>query len=212
MEKEKFEEVIENLKLERYKWQYLNEFDSIEMKDGKGFYSDWKHLRFLIGDKFIFVKHGISEPYGARLSYIFNISYDGTTVSFPPGNPVLPSDYYGEFRAPKQGDIIRSTISTTNILSESLITEVYNSGNSFIIKVLNPIKMNKESKLSFYDPTVYDKELCMHSSEVEGIYMKFKENPGKKSKYGIFHEIIKIKNIKSINLKLSVKQKTYKIS
>lgn len=211
MEKERFEEVVENLKLEKYKWQYLNEFDSIELKNGKGYYPDWSHLRFLIGDKFIFVKHGISEPYGARLKYIFNLSYNGMNLNFPAGNPVIPSTYYNDFRAPRVGDVIRSSEDVDKILSESIIKEVMNTGNSFIINISNPIKISKESHLSFYDPLLYNQENCMHATEVEGIYMKFKENHGKKSKYGIYQDVIRIKDIAAINLKLSVKQKTYKI-
>jgi len=41
--------------------------------------------------------------------------------------------------------------------------------------------------------------------------MKFKENDGKNKKFGIQHQTIKIKDIKEINLKLSVRNKTYKI-
>ena len=214
MTKERFEEIITNLKLEKNKWITLGEIESIIFSDGTGIYPNWKHIRFLITDgNEILVRHGDSEPYGARLNYIFSLSTDGCSLSFPPGNVVAQSEYYSNFRIPKSGDIIRSTIGTEKCLSESIVSSVLNAGNMCLISTINPIVMNKESRLSFYDPSEYDADICMHSTESEGIYMKFHPNcNGKKDKkFGIYHDIIKIKNIAEINLKLFVKLKTYKL-
>ena len=66
--------------------------------------------------------------------------------------------------------------------------------------------------MSFYDPSMYNNEDCIHGTEVEGVYGKFTENKGKNKKYGTQHEVINIKNIKEVNLKLSKANKTYKLT
>lgn len=84
MKKEKFNEIIDNLKLERNEWQYLSEIASIVLKNGRGIYPNWEYERFLITNKHILIKHGISEPYGARLGTNFNIGMNHMDITFPP--------------------------------------------------------------------------------------------------------------------------------
>ena len=61
------------------------------------------------------------------------------------------------------------------ILSESLITRIYNVSNMFVIDVSNPVRITTDSHLSFYDPTMFKSENCIHSTEAEGVYTIFKE-------------------------------------
>ena len=187
MTNEKYEEIIENLKLEKYKWITLTEFDSIVLSNGVGIYPNWQHMRFLLSDNEIIVKHGSSEPYGARLGYRFSLAIDGSSIQFPADSIVAPSNYYTNFRKPQAGDIIRTTSGINKIVSECMISNVCNAYNGFSIDVVNPIKFPKDGRLSFYDPKQYDEKTCIHGTEAEGIYMKFKENDGKNKKYGIQH-------------------------
>lgn len=210
MKKEQFSEIIQNLKYEENEWLTLSEIDSIVLNDGRGIYPNWKHMRFKVFQDHILIQHGDSVPYGGRLGTMFNVSNDRLQISFPPGSILVPTDYYSEYRNPKAGDILRLT-NGHDVFSESLVQEVLPMANAFIIKLVNPIKLAKEFRVSFYDPSEYEPKLCMHSSEVEGLYMKFQVNNGKEKKQGIFHEIIKVKEIAEIKLKLSVKNKTYTI-
>lgn len=211
MKKERFEEIIANLKLEKKKWMTLTEIESIILNDGRGIYPNWVHMRFLLTDDSIIIKHGESEPYGSRFNYRFAISNDACGLSFPPGAVLIGNPYIENFRLPKAGDIIRSTIGVDKVLSESLISRVYNASNSFTIDVVNPIRLTGDAHLSFYDPQMYNKNECIHGTEVEGIYTRFSENKGKNKKFGVQHEVINIRNIKEINLKLSKAHKTYKL-
>lgn len=211
MKKEKYEEILNNLELPKEKWLTLTEFSSIILNNGIGIYPNWLHMRFLLLDNEIIIKYGESQPYGARLGNRFLISNDLLSIQFPPESIIAPSVYYSTFRAPKSGDIIRSTIGTEKVISESVVENSYNGSNTFLIEVSSPIKLPKEARLSFYDPKEYNIGTCIHGTEAEGIFMKFKENNGKSKKYGIQHQIIKIKEIQEINLKLSIRNKTYKI-
>lgn len=209
---ERFNEILENLKLEKFKWLDLTgEIESLVLKNNIGIYPNWKHHRFLITDKSILVKHGDSVPYGARLSNIFTISADFTGITFP-GKLIVPTPFYNDFRIPKRGDILCASYDKDTVYSCVIVEEVINAMNGTFIKLSQPLKIGKEFHLSFYDPLEYLPDICMHGEYYEGIYMKFLERPGKKSKYGVFHETIKIKNIQEINLKLSAKLKTYKLT
>lgn len=212
MKKERFEEIITNLKLEKEKWMTLTEIESIILDDGRGIYPNWVHMRFLITkNNELIIKHGGSIPYGSRLGYRYAVSYDSMSVQFPPDAVLVSSEFCGDYRLPKPGDILRSTIGPFKTLSECLIRNVERASNAFVIELSNPLRYNNETRLSFYDPKEYSADDCIHGNEVEGIYAKFQENNGKNKKFGIQHEIIKIKNIKEINLKLSKHNKTYKL-
>lgn len=213
MKQERFNEIITNLKLERNKWIDLNEISSIVLSDGRGIYPNWKYLRFMILESSILVKHGDSEPYGARLVPTFNPSYDYESFSFPL-NAIQSTSYYSTYRLPETGDILRATYDSTT-LWEAYILECVKSMNGLIIKTGSPHITKKPFHLSFYDPEEYDEGLCMHSTEVEGVYMKFKENKGKiKKGLGAVEEIIKVKNIQEINLRVGCTyyNKTYKLT
>jgi len=211
MKIEKFNEFIENLKLERETWQLFSDIESIVTNDNIGYYPNWQHLRFLISDNEIYVCHGTSIPYGARLAGTFSISSDNLSLQFLPGKIIAASPYYNDFPLPKMGDIIRSTMGTNKVLSENLIINTLYSSNCYYIKLMNPLRFNENAHLSFYVPSEFDKMTCVHGTESEGIYMKFIANEGKNSKIGVYQEIIKVKNIKEINLKVNSKLKTYKI-
>lgn len=211
MRKEQFNEIIEDLKIEKNKWLTLGEVESILLSDGRGIYPNWRHMRFKFTDDSILIKHGDSFPYGARLGNIFNINNDMKQISFPPSSIIAPSEFYSDFRLPKSGDIVRFTNGASTLLSECLVENVLMTSNVFVIKLVNRANIGKDFRISFYDPQEYDKDICMHSSEVEGIYMKFSENDGKQRKSGIFHETIKCKEISEIMLKLAYKNKTYTI-
>ena len=104
MEKGNYEKVLTNLKYERNKWLELDEISSIILTDGRRcLYPNWQYLRFLIKDDGnILIRHGKSEPYGARLSGNFTISYDGYSITFPRIGIISPTDYYKTFRNPKR--------------------------------------------------------------------------------------------------------------
>ena len=214
MKNENFEEIISQLKLEKNKWLLFSDIDSIILKDGTGRYPNWRHLRFLIDDKNeIYIQHGKSEMYGARLSTLYSLSYDNSSISYNSGAIVLPDEINGRFRQPASGDIIRVGYGKNPCIYETLISSIVHGYNGCIIKLVAPIpKMNDdEYRFSFYDPKIYDSKSCIHGTEEEGIYMKFIPNSGKTHKiYGVFHEKINIKEISEINLKLKT-DKTYSL-
>ena len=210
MTKEKYEEIIKNLNLEKNKWQTLTEIESIVLNDGIGIYPNWVHMRFLLTDNEILIKHGSSVPYGSRLSCRFAISPNNMSLSFPPESVIVNSEFAVPFRKPKPGDILRAT-KGEKVLCECLVSKVMNVMNGFYIDLSNPLRFSNDARLSFYDPGMYSENDCIHGTEIEGIYLKFTENHGKEKKFGIQHESIKIKEIKEINLKLLRHNKTYKI-
>jgi hypothetical protein len=220
MEREKFDEISGKLKYEREKWLLFHEIDNIILKSGKGFYPDWKYLRFLITkDSKILVRHGVSKPYGARISGLTMVSNDYTSLYFTKtdkGIPIENSSFYNEwFRQPKAGDMVRVSENLTRSYGESMIKDVTYTFNSVIVNMWMPIVFPSTGKISFYDPGILkDTENCIHSTIHEGIYMHFEPNQSKsKSKFGLHHEVINIKDIKEINLKVGKEyfNKTYKL-
>lgn len=211
MKKEVFENFLNNAKIEKNKWISLPEVESIMLKGGIGIYPNWIHLRFYITDSKIFIRHGSSTTYGARLSSRLRYSYNYTEVTFEPSSIVLSSRYCTNFRLPRAGDFLVSSDSPNHVLSTSMIIKVESFANAFTIKVSNPIKDTPTSILSFYDPEEYDKDNCIHGTVEEVIYVKFSPNETKKKSFGKYHEVIKVKNITEINLRLVVGNKTYKV-
>jgi hypothetical protein len=220
MEREKFGEIITKLNYDRNKWLMFHEIDNIIMKSGKGFYPDWKHLKFLITDKdAILVQHGNIKPYGARLGKPSMVSGDSKMMYFPlskDGIMIESSSFYNEwFRQPKIGDVIRSTKGLEVVNGESHISEIKQTINSIVVFLWSPIS-NWDDRLSFYDPEYLarDRENCIHSSISDGIYMHFTANQSRSKHQGkFFQEIIKFKDIKEINLKVGKEyfNKTYKL-
>lgn len=209
MKSEKLNEIRGQLELNTDEWYTLYDVDSILLKDGKGIYPNWKFLRFLFTENEIFIKHGNSKPYGSRLSTKFSISSTQMSVSFPYGPVVSSVSYHPDFRSPKEGDILVALDSNNNIVSECVIKKVVTGMNGTIVSLLNPIVLKKDIVLCFYDPTEYDPKLCIHGTIVPGVYLKFSENSGyTHKKYGVYHEIIKSKNIISFDLKL-ISKKTF---
>ena len=221
MERERFDEIATKLNYSREKWLMLHEIDSIVLKSGRGFYPDWKHIRFMLTkDGKLLAKHGLVLPYGARLSGLINVSGDYTTLVFTRtknGIPIENSSFYNEwFEQPKAGDTIRATENLTHSYGESVIKEVMGTINSVVVYLWTPLRFPNTGKLSFYKTDVLSSDVdnCIHGTIHEGIYMQFKANtPGKKSKFGVFHEEIKHKDIKEINLRVGAEyfNKTYKL-
>lgn len=211
MEREKFEKFLTNAKIEKYKWCQLEEIDSFVLNNGIGIYPNWKHLRFYISDKEILVEHGTSVPYGGRLSSTHRFSYDYLDIAFMPNLIIQPSKYYQDLPEPKTGDILVST-DGDRVLSESIIMMVSKYTNETSIHVATSIKNTSSSKISFYDPSKYDKALCNHNTVDEGIYMRFCPNQSKKVKDGLpYHDSFKIKDITEIHLSLKC-NKIYKVN
>jgi hypothetical protein len=221
MEKEKFEEIVSKLNYEREKWLMLHEIDSIILSSGRGLYPSWKNTRYLITkDNKILVKHGKVEPYGARMSGLIFMSGDFMSMTFnlsSQGILIESSSFYnGSFRQPKMGDVVRASENLITVYGQSHIKAVRYTLNSVVIDLWEPLNVPKSGKLSFYDPTVYSSDVdnCIHATIYEGIYMHFISNESKKkSKYGLFHEEVKIKDIKEINLTVGKEfyNKTYKL-
>lgn len=220
MEKEKFREIVSKLGYERDKWLTFQEIDSIVLKSGKGFYPNWRFLKFLVTkDDRILVKHGLSEPYGARLSGLSMVSADSTMLYFKPsatgGAQIEPSPMYGDFRQPRMGDTIRVTEGLSVYHGESMIMEVKPTFNSLILVLSHPLGIPRSSRLSFYDTSVYsDRDNCVHSTMTEGVYMHFVPNQSKRKFQGsFFHEEIRFKDISEINLSVGREyyNKTYKL-
>lgn len=212
MKREKYEDFLEQLEYSKNKWYILNDIDAIYLDNGVGIYPNWCHTRFMFRDNDILIRHGYSIPYGARLISMYAVSSDRYNINFPPGNIISSTEFYRTFRPPKAGDILVSSDGLGNNLSESLVRQVLVSSNTVSIYLSNQVSINQNSRLSFYDPIEYKKEECSHSESVEGVYMKFNpNNGGKKDKNaGNYHEVIKIKNITEISLKLNTK-KVYNI-
>jgi len=220
MEKEKFNEIITKIGYEREKWYSFHEIESIYLTSGKGFYPSWRHLRFLItkNDK-ILIKHGRSVPYGAKLNGLTMLSGDYTGLSFIPGDrgfQIEVSPYSEGFRQPKVGDAVRVTEGSNKMYGESYIKDIKPSLNTIILFLWTPIQFPRTGRVSYYDSQILssDKENCMHSTMQEGVYMNFKGNDSKKKYFGSsYHEEIKIKDIKEINLLIGKEyyNKTYKL-
>jgi len=221
MEKEKFNEIIEKIKYEREKWYSFHEIESLYMLSGKGIYPNWKHLRFLITkDNRILVKHGRSRPYGARLNGLILASGDYKSMTFMAGKEgfqIEASAFYPEgFRQVKIGDVLRISEGIDRIHGEAHIKSIMGSLNSLIINLWEPLVLPKNGRFSFYDPQVFynNSANCIHATMNEGIYMEFVENPSKKKfKDSPYHEEIKAKDIKEINLLIGKEfyNKTYKL-
>lgn len=219
MEKEKFREIVSKLGYERDKWLTFQEIDSVITKSGKGFYPNWKFLKFMVTpDDRLLVKHGKSEPYGARLSGLSMVSSDSTMLYFRPsekGIQIESSPLYGEFRQPRVGDTVRVTEGLTVCHGESVVMEVKPTFNSVILVLSHPLNIPRSARLSFYDTSVYaDRDNCVHSTMSEGIYMHFVPNRSKKRFRGSeFHEEIRFKDISEINLSVGREyfSKTYKL-
>lgn len=214
MTKERFNEIITNLKFEKNKWYTFSEIDSIFLEDGRGIYPNWMHMRFLINEKDeILIQHGNSKPYGARLSTNLRFLIGYRAMQFHPSSFIIPTKYYTEFRYPKSGDVLIVSNGKNSIINEAIITSISVNPGLITIDLTNPIIVNQECNFSFFDPSQYEEDKCIHGTEEEGIYMKFFPNSGKNYKnFGVFHEIIKIKNIKEINLRLYVKDKKYRLN
>jgi hypothetical protein len=220
MEKEKFREIVSKLGYERDKWLTLQEIDSIELKSGKGYYPNWKFLKFLVTqDDRVLVRHGKSEPYGARVSGLSMASSDFMMLYFKPsstgGIQIEQSPIYGDFRQPRVGDAIRVTEGLTVCHGESVIMEVKPTFNALILVLSHPLSMPKSARLSFYDTSVHvDRENCVHSTMSEGIYMHFVPNKSKRKHRGKeYHEEIRFRDISEINLAVGKEyfNKTYKL-
>jgi hypothetical protein len=219
MQKEKFEEITIKLKYEKEKWLLFHEIDSILLSSGKGFYPNWKYVKFMITEEKILVRHGKVKPYGARLGGLMYLSADLRVLNFARTNAGIhmeSSSFYDEwFRQPKIGDYIRVTEGDI-VYGESPIMDVKYTMNAVMMEVGIPIKIPISARVSFYDYTVLasDRENCAHSTFNEGMYMHFITNEAKPhKKYGIYHEEMKIKDIKEINLKVGKEffNKTYKL-
>lgn len=222
MEKEKFREIVDKIGYERDKWHMFHEIESIVLNSGRGLYPDWKHLRFLItSSNKLLVRHGRSEPYGARLNNVTMLSGDFRSITFSAGSEGVslePSPFYPQgFRQPRTDDIIRVTEGISRSYGESHIKEVRMTINGVIIDLWEPLQFPRTGRVSFYDPRVLvgDKDNCIHSTMHEGIYMHFVGNESKRRFSGLtFHEEIKIKDIREINLSIgsSYYGKTYKLN
>jgi len=212
MDVKKFHEFMKDLEIDENQWSTFEEIESIVLKSGLGIYPNWAHTRFKVADNHILVCHGNSKPYGARLNLSATLSGGKQSIMLEGNNIVPDTQYYKDFRLPKIGDHL--VVSDGDILDEAIIMDVEKSYNMFRIELSKPLQTRKIMKFSFYDPQEYDKYMCSHSSNVEGIYMKLIPNKGKEDKkYGVYHETIKIKDIESINLKINTKiyNKIYKI-
>lgn len=210
MTNEKLNEIKTQLGIDNKKWYTLYDVESISLKNGVGIYPNWKYMRFLFSENEIFIKHGNSKPYGARLITKFMISSTQRSISFPYGSLISSVSQHPDFREPKIGDILVASNSDGAILSECIIDKITRGMNGTTISLVNPIALNKDILLSFYDPSEYDPENCIHSSILQGVYMKFEENIAGQTnkKYGKYQEIIKNKNIVSFDLKL-ISKRTY---
>jgi len=146
----------------------------------------------------ILVQYGNSYPYGARMPLNYNLDASGNIV-FNVFNRIENTSYYENFRLPHMGDTIRFS-NNGKILDEVPLINVKKYMNGTYLTLLKPIAY-KNVSISFFDTTEYtNDELCMHGDIIEGIYMKFVPNETKHLRKIIYHDIIKIKNIKSIRL------------
>lgn len=218
MESLKYEEILENLKIEEDVWLKLHEVDTILLKSGEGIYPDWEKLRILFSKDRIFIKYGESIPYGARLSGLASMSADHLTLIFHKTNEgikVESSEYYPEgFRQPEPGDFIVLSKGVNQIYGEYMIMDKKPTFNNINIELVTPARYDPSLRVSYYDGKVFNnRNDCMHSDIVEGIYMKFNINKNHRihKKYGGYHRSIKIKDIDELKLKIgsSYYNKTY---
>lgn len=215
MTKEKLNELLDELHIEKNKWLDMYEIEGIILASGRGIYPDWKHIRTLITDNLdLLIRYGNSSPYGARLTFSNSISIDGMTIRLNSADLIQESVFYPGFRYPQVGDIIRLTHGPKTCLGESIITSASIGANCTILELSKPLPTTRSGMLSFYNPIEYDETLCMHSNPIEGVYMKFHPNMLQNTKkYGGYHELIKCKEISEIILKVVAKknQKTYTV-
>lgn len=202
MTQEKYEEIIGKLGYERDKWLLLHEIDRIQLRNGRGIYPNWRHLRFMLKKDKLLIQHGKSYPYGARLNGAFDVSSDHMAIYFKPGNRGLqldPSSFYTEgFRQPKVGDTIKVTEGHNKQYGQSIIKDIKRTIDSIMVFLWTPIKFPSTGRVSFFDTDIFNTKAdnCIHGNVNEGIYMVFEPNKSKK----IYQEEIKIKDILSIDL------------
>ena len=203
MKKEKLEEILSKLKIEKNKWSNLKEINSIILKNGRTISSDWEHTKFLINEKLeICLKHGTSKAYGARLPSNFLVSSNRKEISFS-NLKIESTKFYKTFRFPSFGDTINLSKEKGSFISSALVEKTQEFFNKTVIFLFNPLT-HYEGNLSYFETKELTNYIdCMHSEEEQGIYMKFTPNEGKKDlKHGIIHEKIKIKDISFIDLKI----------
>lgn len=222
MDKEKFNEIIDKIGYKRDKWHTFHEIDSIVLSSGRGLYPDWRHLRFMVtSSNKLLVRHGKSEAYGARLGNVLMLSGDFRTMTLATskdGVSIEQSPFYPEgYRQPRTDDIVRVTEGMSKVYGESQVKAVKMTINGAIIELWQPLPFPRSGRVSFYDKNVLsnDKDNCIHSTMHEGIYMHFVGNESKRKVQGdSFHEEIKIKDIREINLSIGSAYygKTYKLN
>jgi len=207
MKREKFEEMISQLKYEKNKWLTLPDVSSIMLDSGVEIYPNPKRIKFFIKDEIIYVRYGRLKPYGARINALISIASDYSAFTFargPLGLQVDDSSFPGteKFRHPVAGDNIVFSNGNT-VYGEAAIKEIRGSINSVIVYTWNPIRIQAGAKASYYDPNVLarSKQDCAHSTLGEGIFMKFESNQkSRKTTFGEYHQEIDISDIAEIKI------------
>ena len=188
-------------------WHGYLDIESIQLRDGRGIYPDWRHLRFLCDGKDILIRHGRSSPYGGRISGLFMISEAGNPIVTPLGSgelKAIPSEAYGFYRDFAPGDTLTVSIDGKHV-GQSLITSVQRYVSDKRIFLATPLIGDmRRAEFGFYDTMLYNSNVseCLHGILADRIYERFVPNPGRNSRYGEYQESIRIKDIDRIFLRV----------
>lgn len=198
MKRKEIENFLNEHNLEENKYVHFKKIKSIKLKTGREIIPDWLHLRMCFSEKGIKLQYGSSIPFGGRLIDIVQFSADLKSIIIKESATIKTLD--GDFRFPKIGDKVRSSLSNKITLSEAFIVNIIRNCNGLIHLNLSQ-QISNEGRLSIYDPmdrTDYDST----GDVVEGIYMRFIPNRESISKKETIHEIIKYQDITEISVNI----------
>ena len=191
MKRQEFEEIVNKICSEDYKYIYPDKIDNLELNNGLLLYLPWEHCKIAKDNKYIYIKYGDCVPCGGRLTTDFDIAFDRKSIRM---NSLKPdTDRHGNYRYPQIGDNIVYFING-NLYKNSIVS-VDISSNMSIISVLMPISGDLGGVFAFYDPTKYDKELYTLYNK-QGIFLAFQPKNDDD-----FDVKIKYSDIKKINIK-----------
>jgi hypothetical protein len=192
MRQEEVTKILQELELPKNKYIHTKKIKSIKLKSGREIKFNWEFLRICFQDKLLKVRYGNSELYGGRIESVSFISANHRAVACSVKNGKIETSY----RQPKELDVLVVS-KDKKILSRAYITKIVSTLNQNVYYLSGEV--SPEGRFSFYDPDVYLEDgSCIHGTEFEGIYTKFKPNLESISKKEIVHEIISYKEIKEI--------------
>lgn len=191
MTKEMLKKICEEKEIKKEKWQILDNIDYIKLKNGSFLFPNIEHCRFLFTDTGnLLIQYSESYKIGAKFLGIRSISGNGKGIM------LSESDFQKGFRKPTNGDIL-VVWKDFEIIYQGYILNAINSFNGFSIELNASINLKPGCSVGFYDPKKLELVDTLDKSFFS--FLKFiKPITGKKSKYGIYSQKIKLNKIQDI--------------